>query len=103
MLSASHVSEDVGPPMPTFVPRELIEWMEDRQSDTQGPNPQILESVFSKIFRKSRLNGWVLNGFVADLTMSLPTSIAVATICAEPQQWQFEQQVFIIELLRGLI
>ena len=34
-LSAPHVSEDVIPPMPTLVPRELSEWMEDRQSDMQ--------------------------------------------------------------------
>ena len=34
-LSVPHVAEDTIPPMPTLVPRELSEWMEDRQSDMQ--------------------------------------------------------------------
>ena len=33
--SVPHVAEDTIPPMPTLVPRELSEWMEDRQSDMQ--------------------------------------------------------------------
>ena len=31
-LSVSHVAENTIPPMPTLVPRELSEWMEDRQA-----------------------------------------------------------------------
>ena len=31
-LSAPHVPENVAPPMLTLVPRELTEWMEDRES-----------------------------------------------------------------------
>ena len=38
----------------------------------------------------------------ADLTLSPANFNCCCTTCAEPQQWQFEWQVFVIELLRGL-
>ena len=37
-----------------------------------------------------------------DLTNVATNFNCCCTIFAEPQQWQFEQQLFIIDLLRGL-
>ena len=46
-------------------------------------------------------------GWLARCTYSWFDNVAInfnccCTICAEPQQWQFEQQLFIIDLQRGL-
>ena len=38
-LTVPYVAEDTIPPMPTLVPRELSEWMEDRQSDMRETRP----------------------------------------------------------------
>ena len=54
-LSVPHVAEDTIPPMPTVVPRELSEWMEDRHNGGRVAIP--VRQISSDVPKRLRLTG----------------------------------------------